>query len=220
MMIRSHVLCIAAAMALGVVTAPAFAEPSFFGYTGLVRVPTADALYQQDFNAAFFAIDVDGGADLTNFAANYGLLDGLEIGFARLKPEGASADTLINGKYRIAPGDGRSPAVAAGVIDILDELDATAYVVVSAALGKDGRTDRGDIGPARLHVGAGGGQLDGFFGGVSLGLGQSLLLMLEYDSDDFNAGGQIAFGNRFLLHVATLDGFDDFGAGVSYNQFF
>lgn len=196
----------------------ASAAPSFYGYTGLIVTPTADALNEQEYNAAIVTLNFEEGSDANVYAANLGLKDNLEIGFARVRPDEGESETFVNAKYRFAQETGENPAVAVGVIDASDELDSTVYVVMSKAWGSRYQTRYGEVSAPQVHLGIGGGQFDGFFGGVSAALGNRLLLMVEHDSDEMNFGARLALNEEFHAHFGALDGLDDVGIGISFNK--
>jgi len=196
----------------------AVAGPSFRGYSGLINIPTADSLDAGEYNLAAFAVEMEQGADATLLAGNLGLLAGLEVGLAREKIEGRPAETLVNGKFRFRGESLLSPEMAVGVADLLDEVDSTAYFVLSKSLGPPVRVLRREILNPRLHVGVGGGRLDGLFGGFSAGVGRIATVMLEYDSHHFNAGVRFAVGPTLQIHAAALDSLDNLGLGISYNK--
>jgi len=211
---------IAAVAVLVCLAGPALAAPSFFGYTGLVGVPTAEALDKDDYNAAAFTLNFEEGGDSNIYAANLGVADGLEVGFARFKPEEGEGETFLNAKYRFSPETGERPAVAAGVVDFTDEVDTTVYVVMSKSLVKRYEMSFGEIVSPQIHFGVGGGQFDGVFGGLSAAIGERLMLMVEHDSEEINFGARLALSNELRAHFAALDGFDDIGLGLSYNKSF
>ncbi len=210
----------AAVAVLVCLAGPALAAPSFFGYTGLVGVPTAEALDKDDYNAAAFTLNFEEGGDSNIYAANLGIADGLEVGFARFKPEEGEGETFLNAKYRFSPETGERPAVAAGVVDFTDEVDTTVYVVMSKSLVRRYEMSFGEIVSPQIHFGVGGGQFDGVFGGLSAAIGDRLMLMVEHDSEEINFGARLALSNEVRAHFAALDGFDDIGLGLSYNKSF
>jgi len=220
-MAKSGFRCVMVMVAvLSLLGGPALAAPSFLGYTGLMRVPTADALDQKDYNLAAFALNLEEGGDSNVYAANLGVAQGLEVGFARVKPEEGSGETYLNAKYRFSAETAAHPAVAAGVADFTDEIDTTVYVVMSKAFGHGYQTSLGEITSPRFHVGVGGGMLSGVFGGVTAVVGDRLMLMVEYDTDDVNIGARLALSTEIRADVGFLDGFDDVGIGLSYNKSF
>jgi len=210
--------CFLALAALFLFAGPILAAPSFHGYTGLVVVPTADALDEDDYNAAIFTLNRGDGRDSNIFAANLGLAEALEIGFAHFDPERGSGETFINAKYRFAPETADSPAVAAGVMDLTDEVDTTVYVVITKSLVERYQMDLDETISPQIHLGIGGGQFDGIFAGLSAVVSERLMLMIEYDSDDINLGANLALNPEFIAHLAGLDAFDDIGLGISYNK--
>jgi hypothetical protein len=203
---------------LALLAGPLFAAPSFYGYTGLVAVPTTGALDKDDYNAAVFTLNLEDGVDSNVLAANLGLAEGLEIGFAHLDPERGSGETFINAKYRFARETAERPAFAAGVVDLTDEADTTVYLVISKSLVERYQMDLDEAVSLHAHLGIGGGQFDGLFGGLSAIVSERLMLMIEYDSDDINLGANLALNHDFTAHLAGLDAFDDIGLGISYNK--
>lgn len=203
-------------MAVGV---PAMAAPSFYGYTGLVTIPTADALDEGQYSIGAFALDVEEGVDSNVYTANLGLAEALELGFARLKTEGAPGETIISAKYRFFRETAEHPAIAAGVIDFTDEIDSTSYIVASKSIRWRGETTFGEITAPRVHIGAAGGQIDGLFAGFSAAFGNRLLLMAEYDSQDVNFGARLAISDALRIHAALLDA-DNLGLGISFSKVF
>jgi hypothetical protein len=211
-------LAVILAVALLVVQATA-AAPSFHGYTGLLRVPTADTLDLNEFNLGWFNVDLTGG-DENAYAANLGLRDGLEVGVLRTKVERAEAETMLGAKYLIRPETDKHPAVAAGVFDATDEVNSTVYVVASKVVAGRVRVANDEITGVRAHIGIGGGQLDGAFIGASAVLGDALTLMAEYDTNDVNLGARLSLGYGFRAHAGWFNNLDDLGVGLSYNKMF
>jgi len=197
---------------------PALAAPSFLGCTGLVAIPTADVLDKDNYNIAAFALDLEEGAETNTFVANLGLAHALEIGFAHLDPERGSGETFINAKYRFTPETADRPALAAGVVDLTGEQDTTVYLVLTKSLVERYQMDFEQTILPQVHLGFGGGQFDGLFGGASAVAGDRLLLMIEYDSDDINLGANLSLNDEFSAHFAGLDVFDDFGLGISFSK--
>lgn len=220
MKIRCSLLLVLALGAIAATAATATAAPSFFGYTGLVGVPTADALDKDDYNAAAFTLNFEEGADANVYCGNLGLADGLEVGFTRVRPDEGEGETYVNAKYRFSPETESRPAVAAGVVDFTDEVDTTVYVVLSKSMFGSYETQLGEVTGPRIHFGVGGGQFDGVFGGVSAVLGERLMLMVEHDSYEINFGARLALTSEVRVHFAGLDGLDDVGLGISFNKSF
>jgi len=204
--------------ALLLFAAAAFAGPSFRGYSGLINIPTADSLDTGDYNFAAFAVQADKGNDQTLLAANIGLLPGLEIGAASEKPEHGDSELLLNGKYRFQSEGLIRPELAVGIADLTDELDSTPYFVLSKSLRPPLQVLHHEILNPRVHLGIGGGRLDGAFAGVSAGIGNAATLMAEHDGTHLNAGVRFSIGPMLQIHAAALNDFDDFGLGLSLNR--
>ena len=203
------------AMGLGAATA----APSFFGYTGLMVVPTSETLDKGEYNLGAMTLNLDEGADSNVYLANMGLADSFEVGFARFKPEGENGETLINAKYMFRNETEHNPAMAVGVIDLTDETDTSTYVVLSKSISGPMKTALGEVTSPRIHLGVGGGRLDGIFGGVSATLGERFTLMAEYDSRDINFGARLAIMPEIRIHAALLNG-EDVGIGFTFNKLY
>ncbi len=210
-------LCVllAATVCIGAATA----SPSFLGPTGLVKIPTADSLSKDEYNLGAFVVSADEGGDFTTVTGNIGIVKNLEAGITYIKPEDISGKVWLNAKYTLMPETTKNPAIAGGVIDLTDEIDTTAYFVISKAFGHSVDTSLGEITSPRFHIGVGGGQFDGLFGGVSAGLGERFTIMAEYDSEDINLGARYAASPEVRIHLGTFDGLSDVGLGVSYNKY-
>ena len=215
---RAILVSVLVALAACAVLPQALAAPSLEGYTGLLLIPTADALNQGEYNVAFFALSLEEGADSNVFAANLGLAGAAEVGIARLRPEGGPSETLLNGKYNFRAEEGGKPALAVGVIDATDEIETTAYVVASQTLSRNVLRTGKEIASPRVHVGIGGGRLNGLFFGASAVLGDTLTLIAEYDSEDVNLGARLALGQGLRAHAGWINGLNDVALGVSFNK--
>jgi hypothetical protein len=233
-------LCCCALVVLTMSLSPGVAAiPSFLGYTGLIIVPTADVLSQGEWNAGLFTFEFDEGPDADAFCANLGVAPTVEVGFTKLQLDdseeiavvddgddfvivrrGDTEGTFLNGKCQFMPETATRPAVAAGIIDLTDEMETTVYVVGSKSFGQSCRTAFGEITSPRFHVGIGGGLLDSIFGGVSASLGDRLFLMAEYDGNNVNAGARFSITDEWHLHLAGMDWFDNVGIGVSFSKGF
>ena len=206
-------------VACGVVAsaAVAAAAPSFFGYTGLLLVPSADVLEMSEWNAAAFTTELTDGQDL--LAVGIGLPAGLEAGLLRVDPEGGSAETLLHAKYRVQPLLVGGGSLAVGLFDITDEIDSNAYAVFSKRLAPDTIVGTQRLLDPRLHFGLGsGGQLDGIFAGVSAVAVERITLMAEYDSDNINFGARLAIAPKIQVHAGWLGDDSDFAVGLSFNE--
>ena len=194
--------------------ASAWADPSLVGPTGLLRIPTADTLGMLQWNAGATQVWAGSGPDESYVYANIGLLPKLEIGATRLEFEDQQAETVLNAKYRFLGLPGQI-TLAAGIIDITDQIDQSAYAVVSHELGGGLVSPHGQFTMPVLHVGIGGGGFDGLFGGLSVTVGGKADVMAEYDGQEFNFGVRYPLIPKVSVTAASLDTFDDFSLGVA-----
>jgi len=207
------------------------AIPSFRGYTGLLIVPTADALGRGDWNAGIFWEDVSSGT-VNSYVANYGFAQDVEIGFDRFRlDDNSPSKTLLNAKWAFLAETGGRPGVAAGIIDITNDIETTVYVVASKSLTTVLGTYNGEIITPRLHVGFGGGGFDGLFAAISTYLGKRIQVIAEWDSNNVQLGSRFRLTPSFTAHVGWFNvgdkdnpgspfarSSDSFGVGVSYDQ--
>lgn len=203
-----------AVFALMIGGAAAYADPSLLGPTGLVTVPTAETLGLLQWNVGGANVWADSGPDESVVYANIGLLPRLEIGFSRIEPEDGDAETLLNAKLRIVGLPGKV-TLAVGAVDLTDQIDQSAYVVLTHDLGAGIISPKGQFTKPQVHVGVGGGQFDGIFGGVSLTLSGKTDVMAEYDGENVNVGARWPIIPKVSLTAAALDGFDDLALGLS-----
>ena len=210
------------ACALCLLAGAALALPSYRGYTGLMLVPTADALNQGDFNGGLFFEDVASGV-VNDYIANYGIIDGLEVGIDRFQfNNDVNADTFINAKYRVLPETDQRPALAVGIIDLTDEEETTAYFVVSKSVSTPVRCWEGEVLNPRIHIGFGGGRLSSVFAGGSAYLGERFMVMAEWDSRDVQAGAKFRITPSLTVDAGFFDIVDrgTFGVGVSFSKYY
>jgi len=217
--------CLVAATMLGLCGRPAYAAPSVLGPTGVVVAPDAAAVPRG--NVEGFMRRGGGDDEWWSIGANVGVAEGVEVGFVRIDPEQAEADTAVNLKVVFPPANPGDLPVALGVWDITNELSRTYYAV--AGIGpflcgrKQGDKANGEgrkrqkweslveryCTPQLMSVGFGkgeeGGALDGAFIGLNLGV-----LALDWNDGDFNAAMRL--GARAGLDWGWVDG--DFFLGV------
>ena len=217
--LRGLLTCLGLLGLMACALTPATAAQSFFGYTGLIRTPTTDALSQGQYSLGVYSLNMDAGPDATVYAGTVGLAEGFEVGYARLKADRTDGKDYFNAKYRFNPATIKDITVAAGVIDIANESDSTPYLVVSKSISTLEEPAFGEIDALRVNVGIGGGAMDGLFAGVSAVLGQRLTLMGEYDTNDVNFGARFAINDQFRLHGAVMSG-SDVGLGLSWNKLY
>ncbi len=192
----------------------AWAQPSLIGPTGLMRTPTAATLDALQFNVGITNMWADGGPDESYIYANVGLTSRLELGATRAELENLQAETFLNVKLRfLGPIPGKI-TLAAGAIDITDQVDQSAYVVVTHEVGAGAISTGEPFAHPQVHIGAGSGLLDGLFGGFSITYRGKTDLLLEYDGGEFNMGMRHMIFPRFYLCAASMDTFDDLALGV------
>lgn len=208
---------VVAVLVLAAMPVAAWASSSLLGPTGLLLIPTAEALGMSQWNVGGSLL-TDDAADVTALYANVGLWKGLEIGASWLKPEGADAETFVNAKLALPQPLPLKLSVAVGVMDLTDQVDSTPYVVFSHTLGGGLIMRKGALSSPQVHVGLGGGQLDGLFGGVSAKVGDRIDVMAEYDGTNLNLGAKMPLSANLSVTAAALDGLGDFGVGVSFGS--
>jgi hypothetical protein len=214
-------LCAAVPPAYGVI-------PGSRGYTGLLLVPTADAMMKGEWNVGVFSEDVS--ETVTSYFANYGVVDHLEVGINRFRPnDDASAGTLLNLKYQFFRSCPERFGLAAGIIDLTDDFDTTVYMVGSASFIQRPSVWYGEVLGPRAHLGVGGGYLGGFFAGLSTWFGNRFQVVAEWDSENINVGGKFRITPDITVHAGGFNlagkenpglSFDDtttFGVGIDYN---
>ncbi|MGQ9525708.1 MAG: hypothetical protein ACUVTZ_12835 [Armatimonadota bacterium] len=153
---------------------PVYAEPSASGYSGLILVPTADVVQAGQYAAGAFILNQRPGR-YTTYLGQFGASRGLEVGLTSIRLRGGDRETVLNAKYQFQRERRGRAAIACGIYDPTDEVDSTAYFVASKTIRTRGKA----IQSLRVHVGAGGGLLDGVFAGVSVELVRNLTAMIE-----------------------------------------
>lgn len=209
-MFRTISLCVLCLVAL--LPGIACADASYFGYTGLIFTPTAEALSLGRYNATGVVVNYDNDVDATFVGGNVGITKALEVGAAWLDSDPGDSDVIVNAKWQVLAESETQPAFAVGFADIADEIDATPYAVVTKSLNWLGTGLRAP----KISVGVGDGILDGLFAGLSVFAGDRTELMVEYDTDDVNFGARFNLTEQLKINAALLDG-DDFAAGLSFN---
>lgn len=209
------------------------AEPSFFGYTGLVFAPTANTVPHNRFNASW-QVDTELVDTSSVFTVAYGLREGLEISLSRFPRAIAGASTtLLNLKVRIEePSLGRNVRLAAGITDITDESKGRtffgrveggtrAYLVASAPLWQsERRRDESDVQAVYGHLGfiAGRGRSN-LLAGLEFRLVRPLSIFGEIFDNDYHVGARLEVLRRVTLVGRVINLRDpDVVVGVSYNQ--
>lgn len=222
LVILTLALCAAVQPAYGVI-------PGFRGYTALFFVPTADALMKGEWNAGLFCENVASGT-LNSYVANYGIIDNLEVGFDRYRPDTeTNSGTLLNMKYEFYRTCPERFGLAAGIVDLTNDLETSVYLVGSASLISRPPVWHGEVLAPRVHVGFGGGMLNSLFGGFSTWLGNRVQIIAEWDSSAVSSGAKFRITPDITLHAGgmnlaahsipgtSLDNTAAFGLGINYN---
>jgi len=219
MMRRAPCIVMLVALLAGAACA-AFGSPSFRGYTGLVKIPTADTLNKGEFSFGAMTEDTS-KFEANDLFANYGPADNMEIGFNSFQQvDSDTRETLLNAKYCFIPETEDKAGVACGLIDFTDEVEATAYTVASKSLARRANLFDSDVTSIRGHIGFAGGAINGLFVGVSAFAGNRIMFSAEWDSKDVNIGLRLTPMKGLRLHAALFDAgnSDKFGLGVSFTK--
>lgn len=203
------------AVLLGLVVGaiPAMAAQSFFGYSGLVNTPTTEVMGMGEFSIGGYFTNFDIGPNVTTFVGSAGVFPGLEVAAGVSTPEDGDSEPVLSAKFRFMADTLVTPSLAVGVFDMGDNFDTSAYIVAGKALSVPGT--EGSLASAAVYIGGAVGDFEGLFGGVTVGVGDKLTLMAEYDTDDVNFGARLAIADQLRLHGALLGG-DTFGVGLSF----
>jgi len=169
--------------------ATAHAASSVNGSTGLINIPTADVLRQNQIGLGYYNLN-GGGCGIFN--TNLG--DQLELGVAGFRFDDTNRNnTFVNAKYGLLSEGVLTPGVAVGIEDIGGQVQRTEYIVASKAL---------PFG-FRIHAGLGNGNFGGVFAAVEKTLNPvsvisgnntfpATTLIAEYDGRVMNYGARIS----------------------------
>jgi len=208
------------------------ATPSWYGYTGLVRTPTALISTPQKITGSAHQVEFD-GEDRRVCAVTVGLMPTLEIGAARIEnvlqdtpiPTYAT-ETVVNVKYEANIGglfnNPAAPKMAIGIFDISDQMNRTNYLVLSRSIG----LTQGSASPlpqASVHIGYASAErepaaLDGIFGGIDFVAAQDTLAQIEYDGEDVNGALRYYPAPWISLDAGIVN--SEFGYGFTINSGF
>ena len=203
----------------------AYALPSYLGPSGLILIPDGQATHFQSFSfsAHFFNLSgslrrfgIDGSGN--SFAVNYSPVPALEVGVSSLKTQASDRANMLNGKVIIIPESELQPfALAAGVVDALDEQEISPYVLVSKNLKLSGPTAKNQV-SLLLNAGYGGGFYDdGFIAGGEIKITPQFSLLAEGSKRYINFGGRFT-SQGLALDIGFIDA-QDLAGGISYSFF-
>jgi len=195
-----------------------WADPSFLGTTGLIRVPSAEVLAPKGYNLGFFWMKLkDKDSKSHSYSFNYGLKGGIEVGGMTLEQEEESNQVLLQVKYKVSEEIGNNPAISVGVIYDPDTKEAEGrkdeisyYAIASQSLG----WPRSWVKKYKIrgHLGIGSQIFEGAFGGIEVSLNPQTNLIAEYDSQQFNFGLRFAISPGIIFKGVKVK--EDYGLGV------
>ena len=195
-----------------------WADPSFLGTTGLIRVPSAEVLATRGYNLGFFWMKLkDKDSKSHSYSFNYGLKGGIEVGGMTREKEEESNQVLLQAKYKVSEEIGNNPAISVGVIYDPDTKEAEGrkdeisyYAIASQSLG----WPRSWVKKYKIrgHLGIGSQIFEGAFGGIEVSLNPQTNLIAEYDSQQFNFGLRFAISPGIIFKGVKVK--EDYGLGV------
>ncbi len=180
---------------------PAAKMNTLFGPSGLLVVPTAYVTPQNEvqFSTSF-------GKDIRGPAANFGIIQGVEIGGAFIDREKASNKAIANAKVNIVPENFKNFVLGFGVIDVADAIDRSFYFVASASFTPPNweipRPAETRPIALRIHAGVGSGlfQEEIFVGGELL-IDPRFALIGEWDARNFNGALRYRHDDSFAIQL-------------------
>ncbi len=176
---------------------------TLYGPNGLITVPNAYVATPNRVVAGTFF------GDQKTLSGNYGIFDNFEVGATFVDRENATDKFIANGKVNIVPSNFRWFELGIGVIDVVDAIKRTYYVVATADLATPEILKKNFVG-FRATLGGGTGLFkDKLIGGAELLFNNQLSLIGEYNGVDGN------FAARYVLNE-----FFRFQAGVTHKDFF
>lgn len=191
-------------------------QTTFYGASGLIRVPTAYTTGLRDFRmgAAF----EEGRRSLVG---NYGIYRDIEIGGGWIERDGRDGKAIANGKVRIQAANFRNVDIGIGIIDAFDAVDQTVYVVGSVDLVPPPAEDAtlGSAIGVKAHLGYGSGAFnDHLIGGAELRFSRDFSVIGEWDGDVANFGIRFSRVQNFSVQagIAGHKLFVGFSGGMRF----
>ena len=195
--------------------------PSILGPTGAILTPNTATVGDSRWNVGYhFWTSKDGQTDIHTAKINVGLGPAAEVGVAFFNydyPEYAGMDYRLDDdeviwsfKLRVWDETETDPGVAIGVIDVGDQIDLTAYLVVEKTFLRDTSL------PITLTAGYGSGEaeLKDFFGSGVFHVASTVDIVTELDHEDFNYGLRWWPWTDVNIDVGAVA--DEFFAGIAY----
>ena len=210
------------------------AEPTLYGFTGQLTIPTASTMDEGTYNVGVNSGELEDWDDFSYYA-NFGLGDETEVGVLMFRSDAGDGDnemgteseavrrfgddeTFLNLKRNLTDPDEDGPQIAAGVFDLTDEVETTVYLVGSWEQGRTvGRVDGRDVHFLDLHAGFAAGMFEDFFAGVNLRFGPDLTILGEWIMDDINVAARFSPFDNINVDAGFLD-VEDLAVNVSYTS--
>lgn len=213
--VRTATVVAVSVVALLLLAGSVMAEPSLNGYTGLLRLPTADVQPAQTYAVGVTSSELQDWDDF-GYYGTFGIGSQTEAGLMLWRDDDSAGNATFLHLKRALSDEGERPQIAAGIFDLGDDIETTVYLVASWAQGNvvgevDGRTVRF----LNLHAGFGAGQIQDFFFGADVRLGENLIVMGEFVDDDVNLGVRLSPSPGFTVDAGLMD-VDDLAVNVSY----
>jgi len=210
------------------------AEPTLYGFTGQLTIPTASTMDEGTYNVGVNSGELEDWDDFSYYA-NFGLGDETEVGVLMFRSDAGDGndemdteseavrrfgddETFLNLKRNLTDPDEDGPQIAAGVFDLTDEVETTVYLVGSWEQGRTvGRVDGRDVHFLDLHAGFAAGMFEDFFAGVNLRFGPDLTILGEWIMDDINVAARFSPFDNINVDAGFLD-VEDLAVNVSYTS--
>lgn len=174
---------------LALSAAPLWAEPTAFGDTGLILVPTSETALENAYDMYGHNLVLNGQA-MSTLSVTTGVDDQLEISAAGVVLTGAAAVFSLNAKYRFNRSRWVDTPLAIGFTDILDQTPRgrTGYLVATNYLNEEERYGSEEELPWRVTFGVSVNNLGTLraIGGVDGELTNDTQAAVEYDGQNLN----------------------------------
>lgn len=172
---------------------------TLYGPTGLITVPHAYVATQGRITLGTFF------AENKSVSANYGLIDSIEVGGAYVDRTGMSNKSIANGKVNVIPANFKNIEIGVGIIDAIDAINQTFFVVASAELAPTSGMQEREVVGLRVHGGYGSGVFrEEFIGGAEILFSYKVSVIGEWDGRQFNAGLRYVRDEALRLQVGIL----------------
>lgn len=212
----------------------ALAEPTLYGFTGQLTIPTASTMDQGTYNVGVNSGELEDWDDFSYYA-NFGLGSQTEAGVLIFRSDDSSSgstvdsaaasvrsfdadETFLSLKRSLTAPDEDGPRIAAGVFDLTDEVETTVYLVASWEQGRTvGMVEGRELHFLDVHAGFAAGMFEDFFAGVNLRFGPNLTIMGEWIMDDINLAARFSPFENINVDAGLLD-VEDLAVNVSYTS--